>query len=323
MTTPRASIVIPTYQRRESLLRALASLERQTLPASEYEVIVSIDGSDDGPREAAEAVAARLGWRVLWQANRGRAAACNAGIRAACGELIVLLDDDMEATPGLVSAHLDAHAPGAPRAVIGAAPIRHEPGAPAHTAYVAEKFNRHLAQLARSGRPLGLRDFYSGNLSVRHDVLDGIGGFDERFTAYGNEDLELSVRLASAGVRLVYEPAAIAWQSYDKSFRALAQDNVAKGRTAVLLARLHPEAREQLKLGTFARESLAKRVAVRALLGATRVLPPMRDAVIAIVDGLGTRAWPGVQRLYPIMLDYLYWCGVREAERTPQPAGAA
>lgn len=320
MTTPLASVVIPTHQRKESLLRALASLATQTIPREQYEVVVVVDGSDDGSREAAESLAAGYSLRVLCQPNRGRAAACNAGVAAARGGVVVLLDDDMTATPELLAAHLRAHASDARLAVIGAAPIRIGPELPAHVRYIGEKFNRHLEHLTAAGRPLALRDFYSGHFSIRRDVLATVGAFDERFTAYGNEDIELSLRLSAARVRLVYEPAAIAWQSYDKSFAALARDNVAKGRTAVLLARLHPEAREQLKLGTFARDPLARRAAVRVLLAVTRIAPPVREAVVALVGRLGDRRWPGVQRLYPIVLDYLYWCGVREAEREAPPA---
>ena len=226
----------------------------------------------------------------------------------------------MTAAPELLAAHLGAHEREARLAVIGAAPIRLAPELPAHVLYVAGKFNRHLEHLAAAGRPVALRDFYSGNLSIRREVLGAVGAFDERFTAYGNEDLELSIRLSAAGVRHVYEPAAIAWQSYDKSFAALARDNEAKGRTSVLLARLHPEARDRLKLGSFARDPFARRAVVRALLAVTRIAPRARQLIVALVGRLGDRRWPGVQRLYSVVLDYLYWCGVREAERQAPPA---
>jgi GT2 family glycosyltransferase len=325
VTSPLASVVIPTYQRRDSLLRALASLATQTVSRERYEVIVVVDGSDDGSREAAESLEPGYPLRVLAQSNRGRAAACNAGVATSRGDVVVLLDDDMAATPEFLAAHLRAHERHARSAVIGAAPIRLDPGHPAHVRYVGAKFNRHLEHLALAGRPLALRDFYSGNLSIERAELDAVGGFDERFTMYGNEDLELSLRLSAAGVRLVYEPAAVAWQSYEKSFAALARDNVAKGRTAVLLARLHPEARDQLKLGSFARESLVRRLVVGAMLAVTNVAPRTREDVVALAGRLGERRWPGVHRLYPVVLDYLYWCGVREEESRPtaDPARAA
>jgi GT2 family glycosyltransferase len=261
--------------------------------------------------------------RVLWQGNRGRAAACNTGVSAAEAELVVLLDDDMEASPQLLETHLRAHQAGQRLAVMGAAPIVVNPSAPPPTAYIARKFNRHLEHLARAGGPLALRDFYSGNLSIRRDVFASVHGFDERFTIYGNEDLELSLRLTAAGVSIVYEPEAIAHQSNDKNFDALARDNVAKGRTAVLLARLHPEARAQLKIGTFGREPLRRRIVVNTLVAATRFLPPIRGLVVGLVSWLGEHRIPGARFLYPLALDYLYLSGARDAERELPPVDAA
>jgi len=319
----RVSVVIPTYRRKDALLRALRSLATQSIAPDEYEVVVVVDGSDDGTREAAESSEQPYSLRVLWQGNRGRAAACNTGVAAAEAELVVLLDDDMEASPRLLEEHLKAHMAGPRLAVMGAAPIAVERSAPAPTAYIARKFNRHLEHLARAGGPLALRDFYSGNLSIRRAVFESVHGFDERFTIYGNEDLELSLRLAAAGVPIVYEPAAIAQQSNDKNFDALARDNVAKGRTAVLLARLHPEARAQLKIGTFGREPLRRRIVVNTLLAATRVVPPVRSVVVGLVRLLGALRIPGAQFLYPLTLDYLYLCGARDAEREAPPVGAA
>ena len=50
----RVSVVIPTYRRKDALLRALRSLATQSIAPDEYEVVVVVDGSDDGTREAAE-----------------------------------------------------------------------------------------------------------------------------------------------------------------------------------------------------------------------------------------------------------------------------
>jgi GT2 family glycosyltransferase len=317
----RASVVIPTYRRRASLLRALGALATQRIPPSEYEVVVVVDGSDDGTREAASAAATPYALRVLWQENRGRAAACNAGIAAARGDLVVVLDDDMTATPELLAAHLAAHERADPVAVIGAAPVPMTSDMPAPARYVGAKFNRHLERLADAGGPLALREFYGGNLSVRRDVLETVGAFDERFRVYGNEDLELSIRLQEAGVRIVYEPAAVAYQSYDKDFAGLARDHEAKGRTAVVLAQKHPSVRGALKLGAAGDDPLVRRIALGVLLGASRVLPSLRERLVRLVARLGERRPALALRYYPVVLDFCYWCGVRAASR--EDAGSA
>ena len=69
------------------------------LPPERFEVLVAIDGSEDGTREMIEQFAMPYQLRGLWQPNRGRAAACNMGLSAARGDLIVIMDDDMEPVP--------------------------------------------------------------------------------------------------------------------------------------------------------------------------------------------------------------------------------
>lgn len=311
---PRASVVIPTYRRRDALLRLLGALVTQTIPPEDYEVIVVVDGSDDGTREAAETLTTPYALRVIAQENRGRSAARNVGIADARGELVVMLDDDMVPAPGLLEGHLRAHAAGDALAVMGAVPVDLSEATSVPAEWVGGKFNRHMARLATSRAPLTLRDFYGGNLSVRRDVLETLQGFDEGFTRYGNEDLELSLRLVQGGVRLVHEPTAIAYQTYDKDFAGLASDTVSKGRTAVLLATKHPDAKRQLKFGGAERDPLVRRLIVGGLLLATRVLPSMRARVVQTITALGERHRALALRLYAPVLDYLYWCGVREAE---------
>src|SRR5262249_41669387 len=113
MPTPcRVSVVIPTYNRRHHVGRLLRAISAQTLSAAEFEVIVSIDGSDDGTREIVDSAAVPYRLGAIWHPRQGRAAACNAGIRIAGGELLVLLDDDMEPVPRFLLPLLSApHAP--------------------------------------------------------------------------------------------------------------------------------------------------------------------------------------------------------------------
>ena len=252
MTTPAVSVVIPTYQRRESVQRAIEALAGQTLAPDAYEVVVSIDGSDDGTREMLEALRVGFPLRSLWHPNRGRAAARNAGVDAARGSLVLFLDDDMVATPGLLAAHLEAHTSShghpAKRAVIGSAPIVTSPPSPL-TLYLAARFQERLDTLARPGRAPRFNEAYTGNLSLARATLLEVGGFDESFQAYGHEDYEFALRLIKAGGELRFSPAAVAYQHQSKDFPALARDAMARGSTAVLFARKHPEVAGDLKTG--------------------------------------------------------------------------
>ena len=93
---PPVSVVVPTYNRREMLMRALHSVFHQSVACRE--ILVVDDASTDGSREYVESNIDRE-WRgnLRWldmPSNRGPAAARNLGIAHARGELIAFLDSD-------------------------------------------------------------------------------------------------------------------------------------------------------------------------------------------------------------------------------------
>jgi GT2 family glycosyltransferase len=307
------SVIVPTHQRRDRVLSLARALDRQTFPASDFELSVTVDGSTDGTSDALAALSPRYALHVASQPQRGRAAALNAAVAQSRGALLVLLDDDMEPTPGLLAAHWRTHE-GRPRlGVMGAVPVPTPPGMRPATRYVAEKFNGHLARLARPDTVLRLTDFYSGNFSIARAVFDEVGGFDEDFRVYGNEDLEFSFRLRAAGVSLVYDPVAIAVQHNDKDFPALARDAAAEGRTAVLFAIKHPAAFADLKLASYGQGPVALRALRHLLLAASRSRPAFPDWVIRGETRLARVVPHGLASFYRLALGYMFWTGVRAA----------
>jgi len=328
-STPRVTVVVPTYQRRDAVLRLLGSLATQAFPPAAFDVVVAVDGSTDGTAEAVREFSAPFPLRALEGPNRGRAGACNAGIRAATGDVIVLLDDDMEAEPGFLAAHVRAHEPSGRRAVVGAAPIASSTESPPFVRYMADGFHARLERMKQPGYRLRFRDAYTGNFSVRRDVLQGVGGFDETFRVYGHEDYELALRLEAAGVELVFDPDALAWQHYEKPFAAFARDGVARGRTAVLFASKHPEVVGSIKLGEYAQGPLKWRLLRGLLLQLSRVTTRVPGWIIAAVTAAERRGAARLDRWYRYAIDFFYWYGVREAslERArafpPEPAPIA
>jgi GT2 family glycosyltransferase len=312
---PSVSIVVPTHQRRTSVLRLCEALSRQEVAPGEFELVVSIDGSTDRTRESLEMGDFPFPTTIIWRARRGRAGAINAGVAVARGALIILLDDDMEPSPGFVAAHRRAHAGGSRLGVMGAVPVAVDPSASAAERWVADKFNHHLENLARSDYRLLLTDFYSGNFSISRALLDEVGGFDEDFKLYGNEDLELSHRLAHAGIDVRYDAEALAHQHIDKSFAALARDREAEGRTAVLFAEKHPEVFDRLKLGTFHDGPRALRSLRNGMLAVGARWRGL-GGVIRGLERIVSRTYaPASSAFYRLALGYFYWAGVRDELR--------
>lgn len=94
------SVVLSTYNRREYLQRALASLSRQITHDISYEVIVVDNNSTDSTKALILSyVAADARFRYLFEPRQGISHARNAGILAAAGGLIVFTDDDIEFEP--------------------------------------------------------------------------------------------------------------------------------------------------------------------------------------------------------------------------------
>ncbi len=94
----RLTVLIPTYNRPDRLRLLLDTLQRQTLDAMDFEVIVVDDGSTADYTEVVE-TPWPFALRYLRQANAGEAVARNFGVSAASTGFIVFLDDDMTLVP--------------------------------------------------------------------------------------------------------------------------------------------------------------------------------------------------------------------------------
>ena len=108
---PRFSVIVPTHQRRERVVHNVEALAGQELAS--FEAIVVVDGSTDGTAAALRELDLPFPLTVVEQDNQGAAEARNAGARAAVGEILLFLDDDMEAAPSLLAEHDRSHRAGA------------------------------------------------------------------------------------------------------------------------------------------------------------------------------------------------------------------
>jgi cellulose synthase/poly-beta-1,6-N-acetylglucosamine synthase-like glycosyltransferase len=194
---------------------------------------------------------------------------------------------------------------------MGAVPVDLDGGAPPAARFMAWKFGTHLEKLAQPQHVFALRDFYSGNTSILRDVLLNVGRFDEAFTEYGNEDLELSLRLRAANVRLLYDPDALAYQAYEKTLVELVHDTFEKGTTAVLLARSHPNAFDELQLANYRAHSRWWQMLRAALLHVTRRYGVVSGSVLRVACALERTPISRRPRFYILLLDYYYWLGVQ------------
>lgn len=309
------SVVIPTYERPESLDRLLRSVARQTLDPARFEVVVSLDGE----QPAARAVAERA-WpfvvRVASGPHGGRARACNRGLEAARGVIVALCDDDLELSPGCLLAHVDAHASTADLVVLGPVGFAPDPAGGPLRAHVGAIIDRHMERMARPGYSPGLRDFYTGNCSLPRRLMARVGMFDEDFALYGNEDRDLLVRLRDAGAKILFAADALAVQHWDKDARRVLRDAVGQGATSARLWDKHPSSRAESRLATHATSPVWVRALRRGGVGALRVVP----GAVGLVERAAAAALSHRPGLLEAVRGVFFWHGAWSAGWRP-PAG--
>ena len=104
MVAPAISVIIPTYNRANSVGKAIQSVLDQTF--KDLEIIVVDDGSTDDSAPVLAAFGDRI--RLIQQANRGVSGARNTGVRAATGKWIAFLDSDDQWHSSKLEKQLDA-----------------------------------------------------------------------------------------------------------------------------------------------------------------------------------------------------------------------
>ena len=141
----------------------------------------------------------------------------------------------------------------------------------------------------------------TGNCSVRRSDLDRVGRFDEAFTGYGHEDLELGYRLQHAGVHIEYAPEAVNYHWHPVPYDQQQGRMELAGRSTVRFFRKHPTFDVRLRLG-MTPLSLALHDAV--------------DRVPALRRWIDERAKvPGFART--LSFQYHYLTGIKAALRDP------
>lgn len=241
------SVVIPTYNRIETLRYVIPSLLSQSVPESSYELLICDSNSNDGTAEYLASVSAQhSNVRHLPGSYSGRAMARNAGVRAALGDVILFNDSDIIADPNLLEAHLRHH-----RAERNVAVVGWEVQVDSIEDYEQQRTH---PQTRRSLHPptrrrLSWLYFLTGNASVLRDDVLRVGAFDESFTGYGHEDLELGYRLQKAGITILYEPGAVNYHCQDVPHEGQVEKMKLAGRSTVRFYRKHPDFAVMANLG--------------------------------------------------------------------------
>jgi glycosyltransferase involved in cell wall biosynthesis len=236
------SVVIPTKDRIGALTETLDRLARQRGVPGDWEVVVVDNGSADGTPEVVAARELPVPLRVLREPRRGPASARNTGVRAARGEVVLFLGDDMApATDDLVAGHARLHheRPDERYAVLGKATWRPDKPVSEVMRWLeagGPQFQFHKLQ---PGPVWTFAYFYTPNVSLKRSLLQRLP-FDERFPFAAVEDVELGVRLDADGVVLDFHPELLVHHDHPTPLDASVRRMEKVGRSAALYQQIHP-----------------------------------------------------------------------------------
>ena len=222
---PALSVVVPTRDRPAALERCLGALARQTAPS--LEVLVVDDASRDEGATRAAIARAYPAARVLRGTGRGPAAARNLGVRDARGATVCFTDDDCRPDPDWAARLAAACDDG------GAAAGTTLADPAAGRCAAAAQLLTHVLQVASlrcDGESLGFAP--ACNLACATELARALP-FDESFPLAAGEDRDWCARLARAGARLSYVPAATVVHRPQLGLRGLLRQQRRYGRGAV------------------------------------------------------------------------------------------
>jgi glycosyltransferase involved in cell wall biosynthesis len=242
---PSFSIVIPTYQRRDTVADAVRAVAGITY-CGKADLTVVVDGSTDGTADALRQIACPMPFRIIEQANGGAAQARNRGAAESAGDVILFLDDDQMCAPDVLDHHAHSHLAGAD-AVRGV--VQHDQDSPEN--FLTEGLQHYLAgraELAESGAPLTALEVCTPQLSVKRSVFEALGGFDTAYTqgdSFACEDIDLGVRLF-AGHKVERNPKAITRNRYVVTPREFMLRSFKAGQADLRFVKKHPDYRAEL-----------------------------------------------------------------------------
>jgi glycosyltransferase involved in cell wall biosynthesis len=224
------SVVVAVYNGERTIGECIDSLLALRYPADRLELCVVDNGSRDGTPAVLRGYADRI--VRLHEATRGPAAARNAGLRSASGDVVAFTDADCRVDPGWLAALVAPLAD--PEVGIAGGTIRAMP-----RANEVERFGEVIHDHRRAIEVYRPPYAITMNWASRRAALREVGGFDERFRR--GEDVDLSYRMIQAGYTLTFAPAAVVYHRNEESLAGLFREGFAHGFHGVLALKHHED----------------------------------------------------------------------------------
>jgi GT2 family glycosyltransferase len=237
------SVVMPCSNRREVLETTLHSLCQQTYPADQFEVIVVDQASTDGSRELTRTLTTPYPLRLVEQdARYGISVARNGGVEVAQAPLVILLDADIIADPGLVQAHIVLHRR-YPQPILGCGRLLSYPQC---YQFFFEQVADPEAGLDRGVTPedFPFYDAFGGHLSFSVTTYRQVGPFKPELK--GAEDTEFAYRATQLGIGIKNCAEAIGYHNHSRRLEERRERSMSYWSMIPAFLTMHPEIRGKI-----------------------------------------------------------------------------
>jgi glycosyltransferase involved in cell wall biosynthesis len=328
-SVPTTSVIIPTYNRKDSLQRTLDSLEKQTFPMDRLVVVVVDDGSTD---ETQTIASQQFPFTLLYlqQKNQGATAARNYGAAISQSEILVFIDDDITISARTVEALVETFGQRTKILAMGTINKRSSANGSVYTPVVLTMADHSL--IAHDDAELHFIDCNSELLACRRQDFFDIGMFQDPTGGHGWpnwDDVDFGYRAHLKGFRLLGTSKALAehWDHSISNRNTACQRFFRTGRSAAWLFKRHPELQKLIPMlsdktplawGQDSPRLIARKLA-RHLVSSPLVLSGM----ITLVNLL-EQHYPSpvvLRRLYYLLHGANLYLGYREGLREVELAG--
>ncbi|MCS6711622.1 glycosyltransferase family 2 protein [Brachybacterium sp. EF45031] len=224
MTQPVASVIVPSYRGAERLPALLDSLAHQQAGTPAFEVIVVIDGVDDGSVKIVESETRFPIQCIQFPENRGRVAALNAGFEKASGDILIRCDDDLVPQQDYVARHVAAHSAHS-CGVVGL--YRNVFAQTRYSEVYGESAQKKFLEAAYRTPDDQVWRYWAGNCSISRHVWEVVGEYDPTYRLYGWEDVDYGYRIWREGFPVILD------QSLETPHRVAAVTAAGRAQRAV------------------------------------------------------------------------------------------
>ncbi len=242
------TVIIPTINRDAILDKTLAAYSEQSLPKSEFEILIVNDHGDRAQLDALarkySALPVKMMDNPIGEKPTGPAAPRNVAIEKSRGEIVLITGDDIVPDRDFLKEHLEGHRRFHALETTYVGLTKWHPDLP-HTPFMDHITGKGGQQFCYTGmwhdHPTSFDRLYTSNCSLKRDfMIEEAGLFSTKYRYAAYEDVEFAYRLSLRGMELRFNEKAVGYHLHEMNPRSFIQRQYKVGRMLTLLAIQRP-----------------------------------------------------------------------------------